>query len=540
MATEIKFNGKNYVEPGAYAATTYNPTSVSNVAEFGKVMIIDTGLSMNGTYEFTGGSGINGELNQGIKSVYEFEKYQDFLSFIGGGQVGDIVKNIFSPITTALGAPKVYYVRAATTKSATIDLELAAEINFSLKCKNEGVVGNGVKVNSILKVGYSASLIAGDTADTFKLQIFKGTFKGVDADGEPYGIYPIERALPELIAESPELTTLLELFNWASTNKAVLNHFIVSKSGADSTPLKVVAETLATGGTTSFLSANEYDDVLEAIQELDITFFLTTNLNASDGKGVDVNSNVKLFTFLKNSAKFTEFMVVPGGEDNTDLFGSSNTSESIAKFYDSGQVVVVHGAPEVLRKDGNGVKKLPTIYLAASIVGLNAGMAPQTPLTFKKVGYQSFVYPLKEKERVKALQAGIMHVRNVSGTWRINQGITTLLDNKRTIADDGQSLELSIELIKAQLNKELILEGQERFTGNNVAQASPESVKNFTETKLISLVAYPGNDNLLIDWKNVNVTARNGDYFITYDFVPNVPVNKTFFIGNILDFQVNV
>ena len=178
--------------------------------------------------------------------------------------------------------------------------------------------------------------------------------------------------------------------------------------------------------------------------------------------------------------------------------------------------------------------------LAAAIVGLNAGMAAQTPLTFKRVGYQSFAYDLKKRERERALQAGIMHVRNVSGYWCVNQGVTTLLDNKKTIADDGQSFELSVELIKAQLNKELILEGQTRFTGQTAAQASPQSVKNFTETKLASLVAYPGNDNLLISWKNVKVVAKNSDYFITYDFVPNVPVNKTFFIGNILDFSVEV
>ena len=163
-------------------------------------------------------------------------------------------------------------------------------------------------------------------------------------------------------------------------------------------------------------------------------------------------------------------------------------------------------------------------------------MAAQTPLTFKRLGYQSFAYDLKKREREKALQAGIMHTRNVSGYWCVNQGITTLQDNKQTIALDGQSFELSIELIKAQMNKELILEGQTRFTGQTAAQATPESVKNFTETKLESFVATMGNDNLIISWRNVKVTANNGDYFIYYDFVPNVPVNKTFFVGNILDF----
>lgn len=540
MATVVNFHGKNYIEPGSYAATVYNPTSVVNVAEFGNVMIIDTGLAMNGSYEYAGGSGVQGELAQGLKSVYEFTNYEDFLAFMGGGLVGDIANKIFTPLDGSAGAPKLYYVRAAKTTCATLTTTISGSNALVLKCKNEGIVGNGVKVDDVLKVGYGAQIVAGETADTFKLQVFRGSFMGVDDAGEAFGAKSLADAVPNLIAESSDLTTLQELYDWARSNKQMLANFVVSMTGDGETELAAVALTLATGGATEYMSGTEYADVLEAIAELDVTFFLCTNLNAAGGKGVDAATNGKLFTFLKQTAKFTEFMVVPGGEDDTDLFGDTNSSESIAKYFNSGQVVCVHGAPIVTRKDQNGTKQLHTIYLAAAIVGLNAGMAAQTPLTFKRVGYQSFAYDLKKRERERALQAGIMHVRNVSGYWCVNQGVTTLLDNKKTIADDGQSFELSVELIKAQLNKELILEGQTRFTGQTAAQASPQSVKNFTETKLASLVAYPGNDNLLISWKNVKVVAKNSDYFITYDFVPNVPVNKTFFIGNILDFSVEV
>lgn len=536
MATVVNFHGKNYIEPGSYAATVYNPTSVVNVAEFGNVMIIDTGLSMNGSYEFAGGSGVHGELAQGLKSVYEFENYEDFLSFMGGGFVGNLAEKIFTPLTGSAGAPKLYYARAATTKCATLTLTISSSNALVLKCKNEGVVGNGVKVGEVLKVGYGAQIVAGDTEDTFKLQVYRGSYMGTDDAGESFGAYSLDDAQPNLIAESDDFTTLQELYDWASSNRYMLNNFVVSMTGSGETELDAVEMTLAAGGTTQYLSGTEYDDILEAIDELDVTFFLCTNLNAASGKGVDAATNGKLFTFLKQDAKFTEFMVVPGGQDDTDLLGESNSSQAIAKYFNSGQVVVVHGSPIVDRKDGNGTKQLPTIYLAAAIIGLNAGMAAQTPLTFKRVGYQSFAYDLKKREREKALQAGILHVRNVSGYWCVNQGVTTLQANKKTIADDGQSFELSVELIKAQLNKELILEGQTRFTGQTAAQASPESVKNFTETKLNSLVASTGNDNLLISWKNVKVSANNGDYFITYDFVPNVPVNKTFFVGNILDF----
>lgn len=538
MATVVNFHGKNYIEPGAYAATVYNPISVVNTATFGNVMIIDTGLSLNGSYEFAGGSGVKGELNRGLKSVYEFQSYEDFLNFMGGGLASDIAANIFTPRDGVLGAPKLYYVRAATTKCATIALTMSSGNVLTLKCKNEGIVGNGVKTDSVLRVGYMAKIIAGEETGTFKLQIYRGSFMGVDEAGEPFGPYSLSDSTPNLIVESEELKTLGELYNWAISNKQMLAHFVISKTGEDSTALVAIDDTLASGGTTTYLNDTEYDEILEAISELDISFFLCTNLNADSGKGVDAATNGKLFTFLKQTAKFTEFMVVPGGEADDDLFGSSNTSESIAKYYNSGQVVVVHGAPIVPRKDQNGTKQLHTIYLAAAIVGLNAGLAPQTPLTFKQVKYQMFAYDLKKREREKALQLGIMHVRNVSGQWVVNQGVTTLQDNKKTIANDGQSFELSIELIKAQLNKELILEGELRFTGQTAAQASVQSVKNFTETKLASLVAYPGSDNLILSWKNTKVTAQNGDYFISYDFVPNVPVNKAFFIGNILDLSI--
>ena len=539
MATVVNFHGKNYIEPGAYAVSVYNPTSVVNVSEFGNVMIIDTGIAKNGEYEFAGGSGVHGELNKGLKSVYEFDNYEDFLSFMGGGLVGDIAKNIFTPMDGVLGAPKLFYCRAATTTCANITLNTKnSGATLVLKCKNEGISGNGKIDNGQLKVGYAARIIAGtDDSTKFKLQVFRGSFMGVDKDGEPYGSKSYADAVGNLITESDEFSTLGELFEWARADKYILANFIVSYTGELTSELQAQTLTTATGGTTEYLKDTEYADVLEAISELDVTFFLATNTTV--GKGIDAETTGRLFTFLKNDAKFTEFLIIPGGSTDSDLFGESETSQAISKYYNSGQAVVVHGAPIVNRKDGNGTKQLLSIYLAATVVGLCAGKAPQTPLTYQRVGYQSFAYDLKKKEREKALQAGIMHVRNVSGYWCINQGVTTLQDNKKTIANDGQSMELSIELIKAQLNKEMIVDASTRFVGRTASQASPETVKNFVETKLTSLTATTDSDNLIVAWKNVKVAAKNSNYFITYDFQPNIPVNKMFFTGNILDFNVN-
>lgn len=540
MATVVNFHGKNYIEPGAYAVSVYNPTSVANVAEFGNVMIIDTGLSTTEDgHEFSGGSGINGELYQGLKSVYEFDNYEDFLSFVGGGPVGDIAKKLFEPRAGARGCPKLYYTRAATTTAAKIDLRLDSDKVLTLTCKHEGITGNAVVEDGTLKLGYAAKIVAGvDDTSKFKLQVYQGSFMGTDPAGEPYGAKSYENAPQYLIVESDEFTTIPELVNWCKSNKIILANFQVSTEGLMDGNLVAVSQVNSEGGTTEY-SDSDYAAVLEAITELDITFFLCTNTDVEDG--TDVATNGKLFTFLKNEAKYTEFMVVPGGSGDDDLLNtpikSTGTSQAIAKYFDSEQVVVVHGAPVVTRKDGNGTKTLSPIYLAATIIGMAAGGAPQTPLTFKRTGYDNFKYSLKKKEREKALQAGIMHTRNVNGYWVVNQGITTLQDNKTTYAGDGQSLELSIALIKAQLNKELIIDAADRFTGKNVGTVSPETVKNFVETKLQSLTVSGNEDNLIIDWKNVKVVAKNTDFFCTYDFVPNVPLNKVFFTGNVLDFS---
>ena len=458
---------------------------------------------------------------------------------MGGGSVGDIAQKIVTPRDGVAGAPKLFYCRAATTKCANITLTFGSGNSLILKCKNEGEVGNGVIDGGVLKVGYAARVITGsDDPSKFKCQVYRGSFMGVDKDGEPYGSASLSKATGNLLTESEEFETLEELYNWARSDKYILANFVVSMTGVKTSNISALTLTAATGGKTEWLKDSEYADVLEAISELDVTFFLATNTSVSDG--ISSATTGRLFTFLKNDAKFTEFLVIPGGSSDSDLFGESGSSQAIAKYYDSEQVVVVHGAPIVNRKDGNGTKELPSIYLAAAIIGLAAGQAPQQPLTFKRVGYQSFTYDLKKKEREKALQAGIMHVRNLSGYWCVNQGITTIQDNKKSIASNGQTMELSIALIKAQLNKELIVDSANRFIGDTSAvNASPQTIKNFTETKLSSLTAKTGEDNLLKSWKNVKVVQKNSDFQITYDFAPNLPVNKLFFTGNILDLELN-
>lgn len=551
MSTVVNFGGRQCIEPGAYATTVYTPTSVVNVAEFGNTMIIDTGVGMrqypelpnNPTLEFSGGGGINGTLAKSGKAVYEFDSIEDFNDFIGGGELVAIAEKLFTPRSGVFGAPKVYYTRAATTVPATATITIDTGTEFVLNCKNEGVVGNGVIDTGILKVGYGYQVV-GTVADGYTVQILRGNFGGYDLTGDRITGWSWETATAEIIAESPVFiagSSSAELATWLRTDAALNSQFQVEVSKIAATLGTITATPLSSfvGGTSTYLGNTDMADIMDAIEELDITFFLCTNLTVE--KATDAASNSQIHTYIKTQAKYGSVMFVPAGGTDTDLFGDTNTSQSVAKYYNDAKVVVVHGNPQVPRLDNpRDVKTLPAVYLAADIIGLNAGMAAQTPLTFKQVGFSSFQYDLKRKEREKALQAGIMHVRNVSGNWIVNQGITSLQDNRQTYDPQGNSLELSIELIKAQVNKELIMEAERRFVGLNVGQATPQSVKNFTETKLQSLVAEFDNDNLILGWKNVRVVAKNSDYYVNYDFIPNVPINKVFFVGNVLDFSVAV
>lgn len=543
MSTIVKIGGKSYIEPGAYAFTKYNPTSANNVSSFGNVLIIDTnkyGSDSIGT-EFSGGSGINGELNKGIKSVYEFSNIEDFRKFTSGGKLTDVVRKVFDPMSgTNLegisGAPRIYYVRAATTTAAstTIPINNDADSNINLICKNEGEIGNSVYNGGSLKTGYSVVLTS-VTDTTFRVKILRGTYEGSDSNNEPFGNYSLEKSYPEVIFDTDEIEikTAGNVRDALMKDKNIKALFNIEVGEQFSESALITSENVDTyefsGGTSDY--TGQLSKVFEAITELDYNFVLCLD------EGIDVN-NQSILTHLKTNAKFGAVAFIPAknSNDGSDLNDILSTTK-IPQYFNSEQVVCTYGSPIVTRRDGNGNKVLDSIYLTASILGLVAGNSPQTPITFKRIGYQNFLYDLTKKERENALQLGLMHVRNISGYWCVNQGITTVQDNLNAIALDGQTCELSIVNIKNQINKELILEGEKRFIGNSVAQSSTESIKNFTETKLASLIATPGNDNLIISWKNVKVTVSNGDSTVTYDFVPNVPLNKVFFIGNMLDFK---
>lgn len=540
MATPVIFNGKTFIEPGAYAAIKSGTTDVIAVASSGNVCLIDTGSGAG----WGGGSGIDGELEHDKKAVYGFTDLGSAQNFIRGGLLWDLIQYLFKPEQNSAGIPKLYLVRAATTVCATISYTFtgggSAGGTFTLKCRNEGVAGNGTSSSSVLRTGYGALMSAGTAANTFKITFYEGTYRGTDPDGDSYSGIALAASPAQIIAVSPDFTNISTLITWLQTNYNINTRFYCSVgtvtgagtvNSADLSANNTLV--LATGGTTSYTSGN-VDKVLAAITELDNTFFLCDKYNAN-AVGTE---NTKILAHINLDAEFDKFMFVGGGDDDT-TFTQANGSILTAQYFDDASVITVHSGVKVPKKVGVGLKTLPVIYHTAAALGRIAGIEPQTPGTWKKLVFSNFLHDLKKSEREVALQAGVLHSRFVAGIgWVMNQAINTLQTNTQLINPDGSSYEISIMRIAAQLNKELSINARQRYVGGNANTASPAELKAFVEGFLLQRTATVNQDNLILSYKNVTVNLVQDYYDVKYAFVPNGPINKLFFTGFVLDINL--
>ena len=396
---------------------------------------------------------------------------------------------------------------------------------------------NGTK----LSVGYAAEMMPGDNdPNKFMIKFYEGTYKGLDMAGNHItGLSP-QFSFPILLATSVEFDNIDTLIQWAKNDFTfnqrfkLADNWVINGTGAvDAADLAVYAgsNNLASTGSTVY-GASDLDDTLETIKELDNTFFLCDRWGAQ----ATGTQNVKIWNHIKNDAEMNKFMVVGGGSDITKFEGVPDSSIEIAKFYDSTSAVVVHSGVKRAIAGGSGVEKLDSIYHAANVVGRLGGLEPQQPITFKNLTWTDFIHPLGQKEREKALQAGVLHNRFVPGIGNVvNQGINSLQRNTQLINPDGTSFEISVMRIAAQLNKELILNMRPLFIGNNIGTITPADVKSFVTSYLISRTATDSTDNLIITFKNVTVRLIQDYYDVKYAYVPNGPINKIFVTGFMLD-----
>lgn len=440
--------------------------------------------------------------------------------------VGSIISSnsgsLTGGVTAVAGSPAV---PAFTNGGGLIELATLAE----------GTGANGVVASSLLRRGFSAKMISGvDDLNKFIIQFWRGTFKGLDENGIPFDNIAEVDSPPALICQTPEFNNMSELIEYFKTDFVftrwfkLLTNTTIGNGSISAADLTInSAEKLFAGGSESY-NSSDLDDVLEAISELDNTFFLADKI----GDSAKLSENTKILAHMNLQSEFEKFMIVGGGRDSSK-FDQTNGSISIAEYFNSPKVHVVHSDIENV-VDGIS-KQYSTYYHAAKYCGLIAGQSPQVTGTFKTIDIDGVVHKLSKKQREFSLKKGLVHQRRVDGRWVINQDVNSMQKNTQMIYPEGVSPEGSIMRISALLNKELVINIRKRFVGGNTNTVSATDVRNYIISFLDEKTANKVEDNLILKFSDITVSLFNGDFKIAYKYQPNGPINRFFITGFMLN-----
>lgn len=542
MAIGQYFGNRRVQIPGSYATITSGETSSFRDLDFGKCLIIDTGVLGAG---FGGGAGVNGEFSKGKDSIYSFRNVEDFRFYVKGGLFWQLAQGLFTPDKTnpsAAGVSELLYVRAATTTSATMTFTAtgggAKGGTLKIKTVDEGLCANGKKLGTNLTQGYGFNFKVGTVNPSkWVMQIWRGTFTGIYAkDGLPYNEVLEAQTKPMLMVQSPEFSTMGELQNWAKTDTTFNKYFrfdttsTISGDGSiNGSDISAVTDySLATGGTETY-DASAMAQVIKSIEGLDFNFVFTDQYgsNYNNQKNKDVIAQV-------TADKYKKFFHV-ALEDDEPTFNKSITA---AQTLNNPYVVATHGSVALTSTmSPSGVRWWGAIYNMAAQIGRIAGLQPQIPVTTKSIGVDRLKHQFDEQNMNDALDAGLLVTIYDSALRRniVLQGINTLQDNRVLFTQDGKSFSIQFMRCIEQLNRELIVNSKidllsvENGVNSNTLNAGV--LKSWTEKYLQSKVATETEDNLLLDARNVSVTKVGDSYQVNYEVVINNEINKIFFTG---------
>lgn len=538
----IYWNNRKITLPGAYSRIISGESQPPRVSDFGTVLIIDTGVFGAG---FGGGSGIDGQNFQGQESIYSFSTISEFRDFVKGGAWWRMAEKLFSPDPSnsqANGVSQLMYVRAAKTTSATITLTTTAGGTFAVDTLDEGLYPNGKMQDGNLITGYGANCIPGVEDPTkYIVQFWRGTYTGNAEDGYPWGDTVASAANPTLVLQSPEVSTINELIDWAQNGSDFGEVFTLnsaSKPQGDGTiqeedveKWNVSTYILAAGGTETF-NADYFNDVLEQIKPLDYSFCII------DQFGTNANSSLVKSYMAHNSteAKFTHFLFVGGYDSKADF----DKSCKLAQGFNSDTVCLVHGAAGMQSAFGNRLRWYGVMYNLCAIVGRTAGKAPYIPVTNKSIGIDKLMHSPSDAEAEKAIKYGVLVTRwnTYVNKYVVLQGINTLQDNDVLFNTSGQSYSIQFMRIVAQINKELVINSELDLLANengvNANTLSEGAIKNWTIAYLQARVATTQQDNLILGFQDVAATRQGEAWFVTYKIRVNNEINKLFFTGYLI------
>lgn len=550
MATKFQFNNKTISEPGSYSAIRSGTKNPPLELSYGNVLILDTGVGAN----YGLGSGVNGTLFKAKDSIYKFDNIDDFRSAVGGGTLWALAGPLWQPKGFAIpGISTLYYVKAATTTPAEITYNfdddsisindqqsISGDTNIKIQVLNEGKVGNGVKLSGKLTRGYAGKMRKG-TSNTalFAIDFYRGSFTGLDSDGDPWDGVAEADTKPELLVSSVEFNTAAALVAWMQTD-ATFNQYFKLKSYAISFNGIIKKDdlhtwagyNLAQGGTETY-SSTRLTEALDAVSDLDYTHVLSLEWGAS----AKSSNNAAILAHLQTEARYDKMLVIGGGKDRDTFNNGTNSSIDIATYYNDDDVVVVHAGYKKQKFNNSGFKIYDSIFKAAAILGRTAGLPPQVPVTFKSISMDADAHDMSAKERVLALDKGLLHTKFDSelNDFIVNEGVNTLQRNSFVINEDGTTHLWSLKRIIAQLNKEIVVNAKRQLLGQangvNRNTLSAADVEQWLKGFLTLKTATDNTDNLILSFKNIVVTLVGDTYQVKYKFTPNSEITKIFFEG---------
>jgi hypothetical protein len=567
MATTRLFGGKLIKLPGVYSRIVSGINSTPINTDYGKVLIIDTGLFAG----YAGGPGVTGTLKQGTDSLYEFKDLGEARNIIRGGVGWKLLEKLYKPYKDQPGISSLYFIKANTTTQASMSFTAtgggAKGGTFAFKTLDEGKAANGVLESEIasqeygsgaiglgeldgdkLVMGYGWSIATGIVDNTkWIFQVWRGSYTGVHTDGISISGVTLEGSAPILVCQSPEFNNIQDLIDWAQVDYDFNQHFakgsctVTGDGSINQADVTAVAGYNKATGATETYNAADLTTALEVVQGLSFTHVLCDKYGTSQYNSATVGAIV---AHLETDAKGDKYMFYGGGKDRTE-FSSGTGSLAQAAYFDTNRVLVCHGdALESSNLAPTGFRQWPTVYKAAAVLGRTAGLPPQVPVTNKAIGIDGEVHKLSDKQKEQALDGGVLTTFYDSDFKAVvvTEGINTLQVNRDVIRADGKSFSHQAERIKSQVNANITYNGKIDLMGQpngvNAVTLSAQYVKDWTGKQLEAMKADPstGKDNLILSYQDITVTQNQDTWDVTYGFGLNGERTKIFFTGVVLSF----
>lgn len=523
---EIQVNNEGYVGNGVLGDETRAKATITitNAGVAGNTIAIAIGAEPAGTYTVQTG---------------------DTIATVVAGLADAIDANglceVFSQSTTQI----VIYAPHGAADSLN---SLPATVSVTgAVAGNSGNFSGGVE-GTILTRGYAAKMTRGvSNTSKFIVKFYRGTFKGLNGaicpDNDPYDAIPELSTRPELVCQSPEISTVTELINYMRTDYTFKFFFTLSNYNVGTVD-EITADDLAAysvyekavGGSTTY-SIDALNDVLDSISDLIFDFILSDNW----GENARSENNLAILDWILNTAKIKPDLYIGGGYDVSEWNSGSVNSNDLAVSFDSQYVSLPHGGAKKIAPGGQGFKLYDTIYKAAALIGREAGLPPQVPLDFKNIGIEGEVHQLKDKDVKLGLDNGVLMTRADGKSFEVVEGINTLQNDVLLVNPDGSSFDKQFNRIERQLNKELVVGLKnsllKKSNGANRNTVKAEDVKSYVEGYLQTRTATDLVDNLLISFEGVDVVRNQDAYEVTYVFEANTAIRFIFATGFVVDSQ---